>query len=99
MEVSRVVKLLASLLVLLKCQVNSQSCQAGWLKLDSKCFLFVSQTFDYDGAVNNCIAEGGRLFEPKNEHANDRIARVALSRLASPLDYWIGIDDLDDNGV
>lgn len=77
-------------------QAQTQQCPDNWTRLKGKCFLFVNETLDYSGAYQNCIDEGGRLFEPKNQPANGLVAKVAGYELAG--DYWIGITDQLNEG-
>lgn len=76
-------------------QANPQ-CPENWVRLKGKCFLFVNETLDYEGAYQKCSQEGGRLFEPKNQPANGLVAKVAANELGS--DYWIGITDQLNEG-
>ena len=68
------------------------------ISIIGKCFLFVSDLFDYDGAYQKCGTEGGRLFEPKNNLANARVTAASRSKLTDDPDFWIGITDKNDEG-
>ena len=83
--------------------VKSQSCMGvvndtNWIKIEGKCFLFVTDLMDYDAAIQKCSDEGGRLFEPKNNLANVKIKDAARSRLNSTPDFWIGVSDWINEG-
>ena len=73
-------------------------CKSCFITITGKCFLFVSDLLDYDAAFQNCNAEGGRLFEPKNNLANAKVTAVSRSKLTNDPDFWIGITDKNDEG-
>ena len=65
--------------------------------------MIVNQKVDYGGAFTYCSSIGGKLFEPKDEATNAIVYNAAkdsfIATDAIPnVDYWIGIDDIDEEG-
>ena len=60
-------------------------CIEGWLDINGKCYMFskdlngaeaASKKLTFDEAAATCSQRGGRLFEPRNEHIFNAIAKV-----------------------
>ena len=71
--------------------------ETGWVIINGRCFYISSSNIFYSEAEADCTDNrGGRLFEPKNKAANEKMYNYVQS--ISRIPYWIGINAITDPG-
>ena len=81
---------------------QAQTCLSNWTAVEGKCLYFSEEKANYFEAESFCMNAGGRLFEAQNSAADVKVSEMALvseSSLANFTNYWIGINDLDNEGT
>ena len=68
-----------------------------WTVLDTGIqVMFINKTTEYFNALQDCLDNGGRLFEPRNATDLDLVQEKALE--LGIVDFWIGVtDNFDDD--
>jgi hypothetical protein len=75
---------------------QSQTCLSDWTAVEGKCLYFSEEKNNYFEADTFCMNAGGRLFEAQNNVADVKVSEMALVNFTN---YWIGINDLDNEGT
>ncbi|XP_053573889.1 F-box/LRR-repeat protein 12 isoform X3 [Bombina bombina] len=70
------------------------SCESGWLTFGNNCYYFSSTKSDWMKARDMCMKNDSDLVVINNKEEQDFI-----SERTSSMRYWIGLSDLDDEGV
>jgi len=81
---------------------QAQTCLSNWTAVEGKCLYFSEEKANYFEAETFCMNAGGRLFEAQNNVADVKVSEMALvseAGLVNFTNYWIGINDLDDEGT
>ena len=77
--------------------VQAQKCPSDFpKKIQGKCFNFPMKKASFHEASEFCKSSGGRLFEPQNNAASQKVSKMALNKFTN---YWIGINDINTEGM
>merc|ERR1711962_308282 len=78
---------------------SSGSCEEGWSQSGSQCYKLVKTKVNYPTAVDACAAygEGGLLAAPNTAEVLELLSSTLNSEAVE--DFWVGIDDIDEEGV
>ena len=74
---------------------KAQTCLSNWTAVEGKCLYFSEEKANYFEAETFCMNAGGRLFEAQNNVADVKVSEAGLVNFTN---YWIGINDLDNEG-
>ena len=66
-------------------------CPEGSHEISNICYFFVDQLMNFQQANNFCHEKGATIFEPRNQHINDKVYYLAKINFMSSTQYWIGI--------
>jgi hypothetical protein len=72
-------------------------CDDGWSAAGTKCYIYSWDAFQAVEAQGYCSSIGGKLLEIENAEENSAVADL-LNGVGFPLKYWIGINDVVDEG-
>ena len=81
---------------------QAQTCLSNWTAVEGKCLYFSEEKANYFEAETFCMNAGGRLFEAQNNVADVKVSEMALvseGGLVNFTNYWIGINDLENEGT
>jgi hypothetical protein len=73
--------------------------KAQWIQVGGKNYDFNPAPLSQPDAKKRCIANGGRLFEPRDEKTNRDVFIRAGAELGGATNLWIGISDVGTENV
>ena len=75
-------------------------CPPGWSKFKNRCYWFSgAEKRSYDAAENKCLYSfNAKLAEPKNAEENQALFEFAKEKLTVQERFWIGINDMKEEG-
>ncbi|XP_037118790.1 ladderlectin-like [Syngnathus acus] len=68
-------------------------CPAGWIQLDTRCFIFQNEPLNFRLAETVCNILGGNLVSIHNQLENEVVRHVILAGAGSFARTWIGLYD------
>ncbi|CAC5410173.1 unnamed protein product [Mytilus coruscus] len=74
-------------------------CPCGWTLHESKCYFFSEDTAIWKNSKTACEAHGSNLAEVKTDSTRNFLRIKAAEYRDSAEAFWIGLTDIDDNGV
>lgn len=73
----------------------NKPCDKNWRLIIDKCYFISNDKKSYSAAEFECIFKGAILFEPKNPLVESEL----IDYLNEAKSYWIGVNDLDQEGM
>uniref|UniRef100_A0A914CVS7 C-type lectin domain-containing protein n=1 Tax=Acrobeloides nanus TaxID=290746 RepID=A0A914CVS7_9BILA len=74
------------------------SCPSGWILFENDCYLITSNSSNFAGARNFCLANGGDLISI-HDNATTYFIQSQLVSQSNVIGYWIGLTCNETNGI
>nr|QLC27663.1 C-type lectin receptor-like protein [Carassius auratus] len=79
--------------------IKCRPCPEDWLHLEGRCYFFSDGKLDWQHSKESCASMGGHLSILHSHQQHHALESVARSRGGVDYHYWIGLSDLETEGV
>uniref|UniRef100_A0A673JBP8 Hepatic lectin-like n=1 Tax=Sinocyclocheilus rhinocerous TaxID=307959 RepID=A0A673JBP8_9TELE len=74
-------------------------CPEDWLQLEGRCYFFSEDKLDWQHSKESCASMGGHLSILHSHQQHHTLESVARNRGGFDYHYWIGLSDIETEGV
>ncbi|KAF4103302.1 hepatic lectin [Onychostoma macrolepis] len=79
--------------------IKCRPCPEDWLHLEGRCYFFSEDKLDWQHSKESCASMGGHLTILHSHQQHHTLESVARNRGGFDYHYWIGLSDIETEGV